>query len=181
MIKLPNFKKMSKREKLGIIIGAPILFLVLTDRLVLSPWWTYINKIRIENKKLEKALVQQKKILSRKDMIMGDVETYSDYLKPGESPEMEMANFLRKIEDLGEKNDVDLDEIKPLESESFERYQEFKLEVHYSGDLLQCIKFIYAIDSYPALYVIERLVMGVDEQDPETLKGTMRIKHLVMI
>ena len=179
-IKLPDLTKMSRRERMMAVVGAAIVFVVLADRLAISPWWNYIKKIRKETKTFEEGLNQQKKLLSRKESILSEVDDLKTYLKPGGSPEMEMASFLREVEAIGKRSQLSLQEVKPLPTNSNELYQEYGLEAHYEGTLEQCVNFIYSVENGPGLFTIEKALMGTTQENPTLLKGYFRVRRTIM-
>lgn len=179
-IKLPALPKMSKRERLMAIAFLAIFFVVLADRLAIGPWLAYIKKIRKEIKVLEHGIEQQKKLMSRRGIILAEAENQKDYLRPGEVPEMEMAAFLKEIEAVGKKSQLSLHEVKPLPTNLTDLYQEYGLEVHYECTFEQCLGFIYAVETLPGLYTIEKALMNVNQEKPSMLKGYFRIRRTVM-
>jgi len=178
--KLPDFSKISKRERMMVMVGGAILILVLADRLVLSPWWDYIQKVKKEIKKTEQEVIQQNKLLRHKETVLEKLNQYQKYIHVGETPEIEMAAFLREIETLGKQSGVNLQEVRPLTSNVTDIYQEYGLEVNYQCGLFECLDFIYQIEKAESLLVIEKAVLGFNEQDKEMLQGHLRIRRVVM-
>jgi len=181
MLKLPKLSKMSKRERLMGIVGIAVLSIVLTDRLVLSPWWKFITNVRKESVKLEQEISQQRKLLSRKRDVMADVKKYEKFLRPGDSPEVEMAAFLREIENLSSTSGVTLLEIRPLKSASTDLYQEYGLEVHYQCELENWVGFIHAIENSSNLLLIKQAALSLLVEGKDMLKGYVRIRRLALI
>lgn|GEM_PF-1516168 len=178
--KLPDFSKMSKREKIAVAIGAMILMLVVADRLVLSPWLDYRKKLKKEIRELEQTAAGRNLLLSRQGSIFIDQELYKRYIHKGESSDVEIASFLKEIESLAAQSQVSLQEVRPLNTEGGEWYEEYGLEVHFLSSLPQWTKFIYLLDSSSSLITIERNDMGLEKEGSKTLKGVIRIKRLVL-
>ncbi len=178
---LPDFKKMSKREQIAIVIGFFVIFVVASDRLVLAPWLSYRKKIKKEIKVLEQKLSGRNLLLSRQLNIIGDEAVYKKYMHKGLSSEVEIAAFLKEIESLGAESQVSLQEIRPMPTEGGEWYQTYGLEVHYLATLPEWTKFVYLIENSPSLLTIERADVGLEKEGSKTLKGLMRVKRLVLL
>ncbi len=179
--KLPDFSKMSKREQIAIAVGSIIVMLVITDRLVFSPWFNYRKKLQKEIRSLEQIAAGRNLLLSRQGSITIDQELYKKYLHTGGSSEVEIAAFLKEVEDLAAQSQVSLQEVRPLNTEGGEWFEEYGLEVHYLAALPEWTRFVYLVDSSPSLLTIERADVGLEKEGSKTLKGSMRIKRLVLL
>lgn len=179
MIKLPSFSKLSRRERFMIAAGAAALFLVLTDRLVFAPWLKYATRTRKEIYSLEDALRQQNKLFQRKPAILKDVTYYRDFLKTGQTPELEMAAFLKEMEKIAQKTGITVQEVRPLPSAALELYQEYALEVHYEAALDDWVKFVHEIAASTSLLVLDKAVLAVKEEGSDTLKGHVKVRKIV--
>ncbi len=180
-LRLPDLKKVSKREQIALIVGACILFMVLSDHLVVSPWMDYRKKLKKEIKMLEQTLSGRKLLLSRLASVVVDQELYKKYIHKGQSSEVEIAALLKEIENLAAQSQVSLQEVRPIGTEGGEWYQEYGLEVHYLATLPEWTRFVYLIDSSPSLLTIDRSDLGLEKEGSKTLKGYMRIKRLVLL
>jgi Tfp pilus assembly protein PilO len=175
-----RLERMSRREQIMFIGGVLIVCIVLTDRLFVSPWWGYLQKIKKETLKLERLVSQQHRLIQRKDSVLTDVNTNRDYLKAGDAAEVEIAEFLREIEMLGDQSNVALHDIKPLPTEVTDLYQEYFLQVHYEASLDAWTKFVHLIESSPSLIVIDRAILSRTEETPGLLKGYVQIRRMVL-
>jgi Tfp pilus assembly protein PilO len=180
-LKLPDFKKISKRERIAVAVGVCILFAVLSDRLVVAPWMNHRNKMIKEIKMLEQTAAGRKLLLSRMASITVDEERYKKYIHMGQSSEVELAAFLKEIENLAAQSQLSLQEVRPISTEGGEWYQEYGLEVHCLASLAEWTKFVYLIESSTSMLTIERANVGLEKEGSRTLKGSMRIKRLVLL
>ena len=95
--------------------------------------------------------------------------------------EVELAAFLKEIENLAAQSQLSLQEVRPISTEGGEWYQEYGLEVHCLASLAEWTKFVYLIESSTSMLTIERAAMGLEKEGSKTLKGSMRIKRLVLL
>ncbi len=180
-LRLPDFKSMSTRERIGLAIGIGVVLLVASDRLVFSPWMNDRKKLKKEIQKLEQKIAGNNLILSRQGSITLDEELYQKYIHIGLSSEVEIAAFLKEVENLAGQSHVSLQEVRPLPPEGGEWYQEYGLEVNFLASLAEWTKFIYSIENSTSLLTIERASVGREKEGSKTLKGLMRIKRLVLL
>lgn len=178
---LPDFKKLSKRERIAVAVGVCILFAVLSDRLVIGPWMSHRSKMVKEIKMLEQTAAGRKLLLSRMASITVDQELYKKYIHKGQSSEVELAAFLKEIENLAAQSQLSLQEVRPISTEGGEWYQEYGLEVHCLASLAEWTKFVYLVESSTSMLTIARATMGLEKEGAKTLKGSMRIKRLVLL
>lgn len=182
-LKLPTLEQlrnMSKREKTMIAAGAVVFFIVATDRLVINPWNDYIGKTRKEIKKMERTVIQQQKLLAREEGIMTGVRARSKFFHKGESPETDIANFLRVVEQYAKSNGVTIHEVRPLATVSTDYSQEYGLDVNYESELEPAVRFIHAIETSAEVFVIEKASIALIDQNSDILKGYLRIRRVML-
>lgn len=175
-----KWSKISKRERIMIITGAVVLMVVASDRLVFGPWTHYIKKVRHEIVETEIRVAQAKKLFERKEATFQEGEAYRSFLKLGQTPELEMAALLREIEQLSRQADVSLQEVKPLQAEKTEDYEEYGVEVYFESEFPALLEFIEKIESSEFVLVIEKASILRKDEESGILKGFLRIRRLVM-
>lgn len=179
-MKLPDFSKLSRKEKmLGLACSIIVGFMVM-DRLVVVPWWQHVINLNKEVAGLEHTLNAQEKLLSRRSSIMGELDRYRLYLHPGKETDLQTAQLLKEIEELAKQSQVSLEEVKPQPSTDTEFYQSYAFEVHAVCPLSQWVRFIYLIETSNALFRIERARISVKEGKPDLLDGFLRLNAVAM-
>ena len=163
-----------------IIAGAVVLLIVASDRLVIGPWSHYIKKVRREIVETEIRVLQAKKLFERKEVTYREGEAYRAFITVGQTPELEMAALLREIEQLSQQADVALQEVKPLQADKTEDYEEYGVEVYFESEFPQLLEFIEKVESSTFVFVIEKASIIRKDQETGLLKGFLRIKRLVM-
>ncbi|HTL47662.1 MAG TPA: hypothetical protein VL688_06310 [Verrucomicrobiae bacterium] len=179
---IPDFSniQLSRREKIMILAGALVVSLVAADRLVWSPWRQYGRKLDKSLSELSMQAQGQEMLLSRQASVRAEVAAYKDFIHPSRSPELEMAEFLREIEELGRQSNVSLPEIKPLPTNASQYFTEFGLEVRFEAGLLDWMKFVYQTESSHSLFVIDKASAARADANSEMLKGSMQIRKMVL-
>lgn len=179
-MKLPDLKKISKREKIALMIGGAALFLLAGYYLALAPWLEYRAKLKKQIRVLERSAQSGNLLLSRQTDILRDQAIYERFVHVGGSSDVEIAGFLKEIETLASQTQVSLQEIRPLNTESGDWHIEYGLEVRFVGTLPNWIRFVYALESAETLFTVSKVQMEKEADDPKILKGAMQIKKLVV-
>ena len=177
-MKLPqvaNLASLSRRERLLVAGSVLVLCVVALDQLVLGPWWRHITKIRRDITRLESSIGGYHELLRRSPQIQGEIESYTEYLRPVDAEQPTLATLLREIESLGEQSGISLGEVKPLEGSTNSLYQEFAIQVQYRGSLEQWVHFVYLLQTSKSLFAVERLAVERSGEDPGVLQGSVRL------
>ncbi len=173
--KVPNLANLSRRERMLVAGSVLVLCVVALDQLVLGPWWRHIANIGREITRLESSVAGYHQLLRRSPQIQGEIEMYTEYMRPAEAEQPTLATLLREIESLGEQSGISLGEVKPLEGSTNSLYQEFAIQVQYRGSLEQWVHFVYLLETSKSLFTIERLAVDRSSEDPGVLEGTVRL------
>ena len=176
-----NFAKLSHRERLFVGGCLFVLFIVFLDRMVLSALLERVSYIRREIRTLEQAVANHNKLLSRKPVVLADVEHYREYLRPVVSEDVEMARLLGEIERFAKRSHVSLGNIRHLsetETES-ELYQEYVIELQFESSLKEWLEFVYLIESSKSLFSIQKARLA-KEEGQELLKGYLVLSKIAM-
>ena len=171
-LKLPELKT---RERLLAVGSGFILVVVVLDRLVIGPWLTHQHNVAEAVEKLEGTLQHYSRLLTYKDRVLSQLQPYRKYLRPPLADELQMATFIKEIEELARESQVGLNEVKPLAVESGEFSKQYSLDIEFESTLEEWVDFIVNIESSPSLYEIVRSSLEVQEEVPDRLKGTLRL------
>jgi Tfp pilus assembly protein PilO len=180
MVKFFNLSKSSRRERILFVGAASVVALVILDRVVLNSWRKNIQSTRQEIKMLAQMVASNRKLLSRKKFILSELQSYSTYLRPGRSEEIEMAELLKEIEELAHESQVSLENIKRVSPVVGKFYQEYGVEVQCQSTLKQWVEFVHLIESSPSLIKIKRASLTVKGKDTNTLRGFLVVSKVVI-
>ncbi len=177
---IPDFSKLSRRERLLAAGGVLVVSMVLLDRVVLAPWWQHTQRVRREIDKLEASIWTAQQVIARRPQITAEVDAYRDYLQRQADGVLDMASFLREIEALGKESSVVLGEVKPLQEAGEAGSQGPTLDVRCSGALPQWIHFLYLLENSPLLIDVQRATLARSEAGGGLLEGSVRLGSAVM-
>ena len=177
MIALPRFDQMQPRERLLAAVSAVVLVVVILDRLVLSPWTRHGRTVQQEIRRMEEALVNHDRLLTRRDHVTGELARYQRYFRPVVADDLQTAVLLKDVEDLAGQSHVTVGEIKPLGVETGAAAKHYNLEVRFQCTLDEWVEFVYRLETAPALYHVVRggLSTNPNHEHTDRLEGYLRM------
>jgi len=173
--------KLSKKEKIGLVVAFLILSCALMDRVVISP----INKrFRGLNSQIgiaEKQLGRHLRNLMRKGDVTKRYAKYVMYVKKIGSDEEDVARVLAEIEALARRSGVSLSDIKPQASKDISFYKQYTVEVEANGDMNSIVHFLYQLNSSNQLLRAEKLRLSMKERESSSVvKASVLITQILI-
>ncbi len=165
----------SKREKMLAAFCVLAVSVVMIDRFAVNAWIGRMADLRSRIEGTEKMLVNQQRLMQRKDLIEGEISVFRRYLNPGAAAGTQMAAFLKELEGIARQNEIDSLEIKPQEGESNDLYRVYVFDVQAQSDYSRWIRFLHAVESSPALFEIQRARIAVKETEEGILEVYVRL------
>ena len=179
--KLPTLPKLAVRERLFALLGALMVALTLMDRLVVAPWWRHTKQVSQDIHDLKHQVATNHRLLSRSSEVEAKIAVYHDYLRSARSPEVEMGELVREIQSLASEGGVTGATVTPLPTTENWPYQEHALDVQYTGNLQQAVRFVYLIESSKKLFRVQRASLSLEKRGGEQLQGSMRLTSVAIL
>ena len=129
---------------------------------------------------MELALQRYSQLLSRKDRVFAQLETYRQYLRPTLVNELQTASLLKELEGLAGESHVTLSEIKPLAVEENALMKRYPMDVQFECTLEEWVDFVLRVESSPSLFQIVRASMAVQSEHADRLKASLRVVGAAM-
>lgn len=172
-------KNISKREKLLAVTTIGIALIAFVYNIIIEPlanYWKYLDN---EMKEKEMVLAKHTRILRDKDNIKKLNDEYSKYYRLSKlTKEEESADALGSIERIARAANVQITNIKPMDSKKFDNYEKFTFKVTTESNINDLTKFIYDIQSSEQLLKVERMVLNAKERQPDLIKAILLITKL---
>lgn len=169
------FPQLRPRERLLALGSAVFLFIVLLDRLALSPWLEHARKVRQETRRMELAIEQHGRILARRDAVEKQLAKYQRYLRPALADELQMAELLKEVESIAQRSRVTVSEIKPLDVTTDRFLTRYALDVRFECTLEEWVEFIVGIESSSSIFQVTRAGLSVQDDIPDRLEAFLRV------
>lgn len=177
---LPKLPALGARERLFAAIGMVMIGFVISDKLVVTPWWRHVRQVREETVELQRLLATHKKLLARQSEVDGAMASYQNYVRLARAPEVEMAELIREIEVIGSESGISLGAVTPLPASDNWPYQEYSVDVQYTGSLEQTVRFLYHLESSKKLFELQRVTLGLEKKGSEQVQGTARLVSMAV-
>ena len=179
-ITLPKFSELAAREKLLAVGGIAVVFILVCDKMVITPWWHHVRRMREEIHRFEREVLAHRKLLSHQSDVASAMGVYHDYVRTARSVDVEMGDLVREIEQLGAQSGVTLGNVTPLPAQQQPPYQQYSVDVQYYGTLEESVRFLYAVQSSKWLFQVQKATLGLEKKGEERLLGTLRLSSVAL-
>jgi len=179
MINLEFFNKLSKKERIGLVVALVIIIVVLVDKLVISPVGEKFRRIDQEIDFSEKKLSRDLRNINNKDLIESEYKKYKDFVKKSSSSDEEdVANILAEIESLARSTGVNLVDIKPQATKRTDFYKEYAIAVEVEASMEQVITFLYNLNNSEQLLRAVKLRIGLKSKESSLMKASLLVTKI---
>jgi Tfp pilus assembly protein PilO len=153
------FNRLSKRERLIAIGAFGIVFVLVTDQLVIRQIFKSLQSLDQQAKDLENSIKKSVRMLSQKERMLAEIEKYKTYSVEIKSPEEETGALLKHIEELANQSSVNLLYAKPAGSRPDETIKKFIVSLECEGQMAQMVKFFYEVENSNLLLKIDKFTL----------------------
>lgn len=173
------FSKLSKRERLLVIIAAVLVVLALMDMLVLGPILHHLNSVEGEINRKAAAIRRDLRILSFKEAILEEYAQYVRYMDSGEKSEEEIvAALLRKIETIASEKSVSISNVQPGDVLATSIFRVYKTSIAGQGALMNVLEFMYLLEESDYLFRVTKYELVPKSKGSEIVKFSLDIERV---
>ena len=180
-LKLPTLPKLAARERLFAFLGALMVVLTVMDRLILTPWWRHARQVHQDIHDLEQQVATNRRLLSRSNEVAAKIQVYHDYLRSARPPEVEMGELVREVQSSASESGVTGATVTPLPTTENWPYQEHALDVQYTGNLEQSVRFVYLLESSKKLFRVQHASLSLEKRASDQLQGSLRLTSVAIL
>lgn len=179
---MDNFwKKLSKREKIVLIVGCGLSIAAVLDIVVVSPINSNIQALEREIKVSEKQLSINLRNLGQKEFVKKEYERYSRYVGEVGSEEEETAKILSEIETLARKTGMYLIDVKPHPPKVAGFQKEYKIGIKAEGKIAMIVQFLYQLNTSSQLLFAEKIQVSPKKEKESVLNASMVISKILIV
>ena len=180
-LKLPPLPKLATRERLFAFLGALMVVLTVMDRLIITPWWRHARQVHQEIRDLRQQVATNRRLLSRSNEVAAKIQAYHDYLRSARPPEVEMGELVREVQSLASESGVTGATVTPLPTTENWPYQEHALDIQYTGNLEQSVRFVYLLESSKKLFRVQHASLSLEKRTSDQLQGSLRLTSVAIL
>ena len=180
-LKLPVLPALASRERLFAFLGVLMVALTLLDRFVISPWWRNTRQVGQDIHDLQHQVATNHRLLDRSGEVAAKILAYHDYFSSARSPEVEMGELVREVQTLASESGVAGATVSPLPTTENWPYQEHALDVQYTGNLEQSVRFVYLIESSKRVFRVQHATLSLEKRTGDQLQGSMRLTSVAIL
>lgn len=175
------FNHLNKREKVIFAVTAGIVGILLLDQVLIRPIAHTFYSLRQERTSLEASVKKSVRLLAQKDRMLKEVKQYSAYALTAKSSEEDSVAFLKHIEELANKNSVNLLYVKPALGKAQEQIKKYYVNLECEGQMAQLIQFFYEIENSKLLLKIEKYTLQPTAKGSTVIKGAATVSKALIL
>jgi hypothetical protein len=166
--------KVSRRERLFLYVSAIIIIIFLVDRFIFGIMFDEIGAIETKINLARTELNEDVVLLSYKDKIIKESETYSKYLEKEESPGVKLQELMNS---LAIQSELVTNEIKPVSSKDANKYT---VELKAEGKMKNLVAFLYNLSLAQSLLKVDKMDLAPKAPKAEILNIYLIISKTVI-
>lgn len=177
-----TFSTLSRREKLVLYAAVGAVSFTLLDRLIVYPIYTRMRQVQTQIRDRENEIVRNMRILSKKERINADVERYVAYLRAAEDRSVDMTAVLKSIEELAQKSELSVVDMKPagIKENEKEKTKKYVVNLNGEGEMSQIVDFMYRVENSSDLLTIERVQISPKSRESSVAQCAFMISRMFM-
>lgn len=169
---------LSPRERLIFNLSAAFIFLMLLDRMVISPISSQIDALNKETEQEEATIKKNLRLLAQKDKIIAQSSKFESYLNSSLSQDEEVTAMLKELEDLANKNSVYLIDLKPGDIKQSGGTKKYMINLSLEAQMDQLAVFMYGVESSDRLFTIEKYQIEPKSRESSVARCSMVISRV---
>ena len=172
--------RLSKREKLVLYGTVIVVSVTVMDRLVIAPIFDKMRSLDKEIEDKETSIRRNQHILAQQNRILAESSKYDSLTKSLKSSEDVMTSFLKEIENLANKSQVYVVDLKPGDVKNLGSVKKYLANVNCEAQPEQLAEFMYSIENSNELLTIERYQISPKSIESSIAKCSMTISRTVV-
>jgi len=176
-LNLKFLASITKREKFIFILTVSLAIGIPTYFFVLEPIYKKWSQLDTELESVSIKLLKDIKLLANKEPLEKDHATYEEYMQKADD-KGGISSILKEIESTALSSGVKITSIKPKGEKQFKNHKKYRVELISEAKISQFLKFIYSLESSKKLFKVERVVLSLQRDQTDLLKGTLVIRKI---
>ncbi|HAH21273.1 MAG: hypothetical protein A2Y00_02430 [Omnitrophica WOR_2 bacterium GWF2_43_52] len=172
--------RLSKREKLVLYGAAFFVSLTVLDRLVVSAVIGKMRHLDAQIKEKTDAARENLKLLARKERIIAETKKYASFLNNEQSREELVTSVLKEVEDLANKSQVYLIDIKPAGFKDSGSIREYTISLNCEAQMGQLVEFMYSIEKSSLLLSIDKYQLSPKAKESSLARCSMSVSKITL-
>lgn len=169
---------LSKREKAIVLLTVSVVVLAVIYLSAVEPLLARFNKLNSEIGLKKRKLEKIYQLLGHREKIEAEYEKLVRATIKESSDEEIIASILNQMEALARSSGVQINNIRPERVKEEAGYKRLSIEVSTESNVDALFKFIYNLETSPALLKIERLQISPSRKQDGLVEATFNIVRI---
>jgi hypothetical protein len=172
--------RLSKKEKLLFYCAVFFVFLVLLDRLTISPIVSKMRSLDKEIRDKQAGLNKDLRILAQRERTINLKNKYASYLVSAKTEDEEMIAFLKETEKLANQNSISLVELKPAGAGKEGDSKKYLVNLNCEATMEQLVSFIYSLENSDKLMNVDKYQITPRSKESNIVQCNIVISKIVL-
>jgi len=173
-------RKLSRREQKIFIVCAVFVGVYGINNVVLKPFKINTNILGQQIKKGENRLKKNLKVVWKYKTVTEEYQEYVKDFKQKMRDEEQMSAIISQLESMTQKNQLQFSEMKPQKISRVDFYKVFPVSLKLDGSLEQVSQFLYALQSAPYYFQVDKLRLEKKSRQQSILKATLVLSKILI-
>lgn len=168
-------------QKKLLFAALAIVVIALFDRLLIGPTMSRLSTIDTEIVHEENDIKQDLRFLNYKDRIVKEHDAVSSYFMKSIPTEEELiAAFLKRLEGIAAKANVNVAKVTPSTGSTDNEYLRYQADLECSGKLSDVVSFMHMINTSDELLKVVKYTLSGKKSDSDDIKATMTVEKIIV-
>jgi len=178
---LERLERLGTREKVGLLLAAAIMLLLVLDRLLISPVLRQYRRIDQQIAVEERNMRLNREAIDMEDEVYRRYRRVADLVQTVESPAVGIDAMKAQIDDLAERTGMILISREHRQPEESVHYQEFYVDIReFEASETNLVAFLRMVPEIPGLLRVERMNL-LPDRNRNVVKGSILISKVLML
>ena len=173
------YSKLSKNEKMLMILSFFFVVAAIMDRLILGPILSEQKVLDREVGVKLQTIRRSQRIIAFKDSILKEYAKYKEYLDTGEKTKEEIVSaLLREIETIAAQKSITISNIQPGDVRQNPIMDEYETSLECLGKLRNVLEFMQALEESDFLFQITKYSMTPKSKASDIMKCSISMSRV---
>ena len=154
-----RFARMTRRERVVLIVCAGAVLIAMIDRLAVAPILDKMRTLESQISMTEEQLYRDVRMVAQRERIEAEEKRYSLFSGPAMSDEATTAALLRTVEGLASAASVQITDLKPGGVRQDGPIKSFMVSLNCEAEMEQLMSFFHRLESADAMIEISAFTL----------------------
>lgn len=175
------YSKLTKRQKVLLIVTAVIVGFAIMNELVLGPIFSQLSTMDAEIHAKSQTIKRSLRYISLSNSVMKDYDKFANYISDANKAQEEIiADHLREIENLANAHQVSIAKIESGNIEDNPLRRKYEVTIESEGALSDILAFMNDLEDSEYLFQINNYRLNPKTKQGDVIKAFMNVSRILV-